>query len=119
MTHAAVGEAPEHSTDAFTTEVVHVVGLPHWPFAPHVSSCVPEHCVAPGVHTPAQLVPRQMYWQAEGVPHVPAEQASTLLPTHWVVPLVHEPAHVPAVHTYWHAVPVFCQVPVLSQTCGC
>jgi hypothetical protein len=48
-----------------------------------------------------------------------AVHVSTPLPEHCVAPFVHEPWHVPLLHTNGHAEPVFCQVPVLSQVCGC
>jgi hypothetical protein len=34
---------------------VHAVALPQFPVESHVSTALPEHVVAPGVHEPAQL----------------------------------------------------------------
>jgi hypothetical protein len=33
--------------------LLHATGLPNWPLESHVSTPLPEHCVAPGVQTPA------------------------------------------------------------------
>jgi hypothetical protein len=41
------------------TVVVQTVPAPHWPFEPHVSTLLPEHCVAPGVQTPVHAPPLQ------------------------------------------------------------
>ena len=107
---------------------------PHCPVALHVStppappssappappsSASPEHCVTPGVQTPAHAPPVQTYVHGDGAPQAPPEHVSTPLPEHWVAPAVHDPAHVPMLQTAGQAVPMFCQVPVMSQTCGC
>jgi hypothetical protein len=42
------------------------------------------------------------------------------LPEHCVAPGVQDPeTHAPLLQTPAHAAPLFCQVPVLSQVCGC
>ena len=51
--------------------VGHGTALPHWPLALHVSTALePEHCVAPGVHTPVHA-PATHAWltHATGLPH--------------------------------------------------
>ena len=40
-------------TPAMQVPLVQAVGVPHRPQPPHVCTSVPEHCVAPGVHTGA------------------------------------------------------------------
>jgi hypothetical protein len=68
---------------------------------------VPEHCVDPGEHTPAQAPPEQMYWHAAAEPHWPFDwQVCTPLPEHCVAPGVHTPPHAPLMHTYVQALAV-------------
>ena len=82
--------------DAFGTVVVHAAGLLHWPLLEQVCTPLPEHCVAPGVHTPEHAPLTHTYVQATGLPQVPPlEHVCTPLPEHWVAPGVQEPAHVP------------------------
>ncbi len=46
--------------------------MPHWPLLPHVCTPLPEHCVAPGVHTPVHA-PFTHAWlvQEPAFDHVP------------------------------------------------
>jgi hypothetical protein len=48
---------PVHVGTAYSTDVVHGTAVPHWPFEPHVSTPLPEHCVAPGEQTPVHAPP--------------------------------------------------------------
>ncbi len=44
---------------------VHATGAPHWPAEEHVWTPLPEHCTAPGVHTPEQTPD----WHVDGDTH--------------------------------------------------
>jgi hypothetical protein len=48
--------------------LLHATGVPHWPEVLHVCTPLPEHCLAPGLQTPPQLVPTHAYWHAMGFP---------------------------------------------------
>jgi hypothetical protein len=70
------------------------------PVALHVSSTLPVHCNAPGVHPPVQA-PDTHAWvtHAIGTPQARLEShVCTPLPEHSVDPGVHGPEHCPAVH---------------------
>jgi hypothetical protein len=58
---------------------------------------LPEHCVAPGVHTPVHApVTQAEFVHADGAPHVPfPEQSCTPLPEHCVEPGTHTPVQAP------------------------
>jgi hypothetical protein len=115
-----IGVVPEQAT-----------GVTHWPLAPHVSTAPPppsvaappsaaEHCVAPGLQTPPHAPETHVYVHADALPHVPpAVHVSTPPLVHCVAPDEQDAAHAPLVQTPVHAVPVFCQVPVVSHVCGC
>jgi hypothetical protein len=89
---------------------VHATTAPHTPFAPHVSTPLPEHCVAPveghvPVHWPREHDPLA---HATGLPHWPhALHSSSALPEHWEPPGAHVGAagqeHVPCVQLAVHA----------------
>jgi hypothetical protein len=75
---------------ALATDVVQATALPHSPVESHVSTPLPAHCVAPGVHTPVQAPPTHA-WLTQGaaVPHEPVEvhvSTALLLGSHCVVP---------------------------------
>ena len=119
--HAYPQVPPQHVGEALGTVVVHARGLLHWPVELHVCTPLPEHCVAPGVHTPAHWPLMQTYEQGEGFDHV-AAAAAGLDPVARSTasrPASTSPVHVPELHANAHAAPLFCQVPVPSQVCGC
>jgi hypothetical protein len=99
--------------------------VPHAPPL-HVSTPLPEHCVAPAVHEAVHCP-----FVHTGVPpehaeplfcQVPVEShVCGCCPLHWVELGEHTPVHVAvaALHAYGHVAPVFCQVPVASHVCGC
>jgi hypothetical protein len=63
---------------------MHATGAPHAPLALHVSTALPEHCTAPGAHTPVQA-PFTHAWfvHATALLHAPlALHVSTALPEH-------------------------------------
>jgi hypothetical protein len=67
-------------------ELVHATAVPHAPAALHVCTPLPEHCTAPGVHTPVHA-PLTHAWllHAAAVPHAPlALHVCTPLPEHCV-----------------------------------
>jgi hypothetical protein len=95
--------------------------MPQVPPALHVSTPLPEHCVAPcaqaAVHMPA------LQTAAHGEPvfcQVPvSSHVCGCCPLHWVAPGVQVPAQAPATHAKGQVVPVFCHAPVGSHVCGC
>jgi hypothetical protein len=78
-------------------ELVHETAELHWPVAEHVWTPLPEHCVAPGTHTPMHApVTQADATHEEAAPHWPLElQVSTPLPEQRVVPGAHTPEHSP------------------------
>ncbi len=74
------------------------VGLPHCPAPLQISTPLPEHCVAPGVHDPVQAPPLQIELHAVGGPHNPVvgSHCSTELPEHVVWSGAHSPVQLPA-----------------------
>jgi len=105
---------------------VHADELDHCPVASHVCTLVPEHWVAPGVHTPVHAPSLHTYGHAIGLPQRPPLHICTPLPEHCVSFVVHALVeHAPALHVTAHAgvTPpsssgVFCQVPVALHVCG-
>jgi hypothetical protein len=101
----------------------HDAGDPQTPPEVHVSTPLPEHCVAPGVHDPAHDPLLQTYWHADPeLCHVPVEsQVWGCRPLHWEAPGVQLPLQVPVapLHRYGQLAPLACQLPVVSQTWGC
>jgi len=91
-------------------------GVPHVPFAPHVSTPLFEHWVAVGVQEPTHPPFTQAWFeQARALPHCPlALHVCTPLPEHCVAPGTQTPVHAPLPHAYWQAdgAP---QAPVASQ----
>jgi hypothetical protein len=63
---------------------VQVDALPHWPLELHVCNPLPEHCVAPGEHTPVQApITHAEFAHATGLLQVPVEeQVCVPLPEH-------------------------------------
>ena len=116
-------------------EFTHAAGAPHVPFEAHVSSPLPEHCVAPGVHEPAHAPATHAEFEhATAVPHWPVagSQVSTPLPLHCVWPGAHEPVQFPPRHVWlehatgalhppallhvWTPLPEHCFVPGVHAT---
>jgi hypothetical protein len=79
---------------------VQAAGLPNWPLALQVSTPLPEHCVAPGVHEPVHVPMLQTAGQTVPVacqfPFM--SQVCGCCPLHCIAPGAHVPLHVPAVH---------------------
>jgi hypothetical protein len=116
-------------------EFTHAAGAPHVPFEAHVSSPLPEHCVAPGVHEPAHAPATHAEFEhATAVPHWPVagSHVSTPLPLHCVWPGAHEPVQFPPRHVWlehatgalhppallhvWTPLPEHCFVPGVHAT---
>ena len=78
---------------------------------------MPEHCFAPGVHTPVQApLTHADDTQVAEVPHVPlVEQVCTPLFEHCFAPGVHTPVQVPPTQAWFMHVVPFCQVPLASH----
>jgi hypothetical protein len=82
--------------------LAHGAGEDHWPSLPHVWTPAPEHCVAPGWHTPPHRPPAHAWFvhgtelpQAPSPPHV-----CTPLPEHCVAPGAHDPVQPPETHAW-------------------
>jgi hypothetical protein len=56
-------------------ELTQAVAEPHWPFEPQICTPLPEHCVAPGVHTPVHA-PLTHAWFEQVVPFCQVPVAS-------------------------------------------
>ncbi len=92
MEHTAVTHAPL----VHVCSGVHVAGADHWALALHVSTPLPEHCVAPGVQTPVHWPALQTKEQLDPLCQVPvASQVSGKSPLHWRAPGVQLPTHLP------------------------
>lgn len=91
---------------------------PQAPLEEHVSTLLPVHRVAFGVHTPVQLPPTHAWFEhAEPFCQTPPEsQVCGVCPLHCLAPGLHA-VQLPAVHTSGHAEP-FCQAPLESHVCG-
>ena len=80
-------------------ELLHAVPAPHCPVPSQTCTPLPEHCVAPGVHTPVQAPAAQAYWHEVTAPHAPlVVHDCTPAPEHLVTPGAHEPAQTPDTH---------------------
>jgi hypothetical protein len=104
-------QLPVH-TPLTHVEPLQATAVPHVPLDWQVCTPLPEHCTAPGVHTPVQAPAEHTYVQATGLPNAPlAVQVSTPLPEHVVWLGAHTPVHVPLTHVWLlQAVPTV-QVP--------
>jgi hypothetical protein len=72
-------------TPLMHVEPLQATAVPQVPLDWHVCTPLPEHCVAPGVHTPVQAPAWHTYVQAVVPPKVPSDwQVWTLLPLHVV-----------------------------------
>jgi hypothetical protein len=91
----------------------------HCPLDEQVCTPLPEHCLAPGTHTPVHALPTQAdETQVDAVPHCPLdEQVCTPLLEHCFVPGVHTPVQAPPTHAWLEHVAPFCQVPAPSHVC--
>ena len=71
--------------------------VPHAPDELQVWTLLPEHWVAPGVHTPVQAPARQAWFvHGTGVPKTPpVVHVCTAFPEHWVAPGLHTPVQAP------------------------
>ena len=97
--------------------LVQAVAAPHIPPELHVSTLLPEHCTAPGVHVPVQAPETHAEpEQATAEPHVPLEvQVCTPLPLHCVCPGAHTPAQLPETHVWFTHATAAPQVPLALQ----
>ena len=83
--------------------LVHATALPHWPQALQVSTPLPEHCVAPGVHAG--------FAGHEQLPHAHVELHSS-------DPYVLHDCVAAFAHAPWlEHVPLVCQAPLALQVC--
>jgi hypothetical protein len=88
-------------TPATQVPLMHVTGEPQAPIELHVSTPLPEHCTAPGVHTPMQT-PFTHAWFVQGtaLPQAPLPlHVCTALPEHCPAFGVHTPVQAP----FWQA----------------
>ena len=88
--------------------LVQDAGKLHCPLAAHVCTPLPEHCVMPGVHVPAQTPPEHVPVHGVARPHCPvARQVRTPLDEHWVAPGEQTPVQAPLAHAWFvHAAAV-------------
>jgi hypothetical protein len=101
-------------------EFEQVTGAPHVPPAPHVSTPLPEHWVAPGVHDPAQAPETHAeFAHATGLPQPPvaALQVSTPFPLHWVWPGAQLPVQFPPRQVSFEHATGAPQAPALLHVC--
>ena len=80
----------------------------------HVCVEVPEHCLVPGTHAPAQTPELQTFAQGEPLfCHAPVEsQSCGCWPMHCTAPGVQVPVHTPLVHRYGQGPPAGCHWPL-------
>jgi hypothetical protein len=113
---------PKHRVE-LTTHVAnalhakgHVRVVCQVPVASHACELVPEHCIAPGTHEPAQVpLPVHAYGHVEVVAHWrDVLHVWTFFAEHWIEPDAQLPVHTPLEHTAGHRF-VFCHVPIESQ----
>src|SRR5438132_291167 len=96
--------------------------MPHCPSLPQVCWCVVSlHFVVPGLQTPPQRLPTQVYGHVWAVPHWPPLPQVSSEPVavveHRVALGVHVPPHAPLWHTMSQGVSLI-QLPDVSQRCG-
>jgi hypothetical protein len=110
VSHPSEGEPSQsrvpaaHATHAPPEQVcvvaVHAAAAPHWPLESQVCTPLPEHCFAPGVHTPVQAPLTQAEeTHVDAVPQLPfASHVCTPLFEHCFVPGAQVPAQAPPTH---------------------
>jgi hypothetical protein len=105
-------QAPDAHVDGQDTDD------PHWPFDWHVWTALPEHWVAPGVHTPVQAPLTQEPAHAVGVLHVPSDwHDSRLLPEQVVWFGAHTPWQAPETHVWLLHAAAVPHAPVALHVC--
>jgi hypothetical protein len=96
----------------------HETDDPHWPFAWHVCTALPEHCVCPCVHTPVQAPETQEPAHAVGALQLPSDwHVSRLLPEQVVWVGAHTPWQAPETQVWLVHAAAVPHDPVALQVC--
>ena len=100
---------------------VHALGVPQLPSVPQPWTALPEHCVWPEAHVPAQTPFLQVPLLPQGLAllHAPfgVHVWTPLSVEHWVLPGAHEPAQAPLMQTWLVQATPAPHVPSLPHVC--